>query len=247
MKKLIKLFEEYFDDIDLIRRLKKKYSLEWINRVKFNIFDNSLNKVDIEGALSEWAYTGNYHVSKNETCQICSQHPIVYMFEIINDKTNRLLFIGSDCIQKFSVIDTKSIKIYDENKERILDDKLIKRKIRTDLNKMIGSEEKIRALSTLEELCNITQDPYLENLYLEYTETDKMSPNRILYIYRLFKLYGIDFNPRDFNVDLLHYANVDELVKMDQNDYDIVWQFLNNDQRNKAKARKLYRIQRGGI
>lgn len=247
MKHAIKLFEEYFDDLDLIRRLKKKYSIEWINRVKFNIFDNSQNKANIEEALSEWAYTGNYFTAKNETCQICSQHPIVYMFEIFNDKTNSILFIGSDCIQKFSVIDTKSIKIYDENKQRILDDKLIKRKIRTDLNKMIGSEEKRRALSILEELCNITQDPYLENLYLEYTEMDKMSPNRILYIYRLLKLYGIDFNPKDFNVDLLHYANVDELVKMDNNDFDIVWQFLNNDQRNKAKARKLYWMQRGGI
>ena len=82
---------------------------------------------------------------------------------------------------------------------------------------------------------------------MEYTETDKMSPNRILYIYRLLKLYGIQFNPRDFNVDLLHYSSVDEMIKMDDNDYNIIWKFLNNDQRNKAMARKNYWLQKGGI
>lgn len=247
MKNIIKLFEEYITDIDLLRRLKNKYSLEWINRVKENIFNNSVNQDNIELALSEWAYTGHFHSKPNETCQICSQHPIIYMFEIYNDKTDRILLIGSDCIQKFAVIDTKSIRIYDENRERILNDELIKRRIRKDLNKMIGSEEKKRAIAVLEQLSDVTKDPYVENLYLEYTETDKMSPNRILYMYRLLKLYGIEFNPRDFNVDLLHYASVDELIKMDDNDYNIIWKFLNNDQRNKAMARKNYWLQRGGI
>ena len=247
MRNRIKLFEEYLDDIDLIMRLKGKYGLEWINRVKENILNNSNNQGNIESALSEWSYTGNFHVRPKETCQICSQHPIIYMFEIYNDITKRILLIGSDCIQKFSVIDTKSIRIYDENKERILNDELIKRKIRKDLNSMIDSEEKKRAINILEKLTEITKDPYIENLYLEYTETDKMSPNRILYIYRLLKLYGIQFNPRDFNVDLLHYSSVDEMIKMDDNDYNIIWKFLNNDQRNKAMARKNYWLQKGGI
>jgi hypothetical protein len=241
MRNFIKLFEEYIGitgDESFLKRLQDKYSIEWINRVKENIFKNSQNQANIEDALGEWRYTGNYFTKYNETCQICSQHPIVYMFQIYNDLTNKDLLIGSDCIQKFAVIDTKAIKVYDDNQMRITNDRLIKKKIRKDLNTMIGDSKKIEALGILEELFEITNDPYIEKLYLDYTETNMLSPNRMLYVYMLMKRNKIEKDPKTFNIDLLHYGSIEELLNMDTNNFNIMWNLLTDGQRKKVKNRK---------
>lgn len=244
MKHII-LFENFQSNLEFLERIQKKYSIEWVYRVQKNIFESSFEKENIEDALSEWKYTKKYTRKDYETCQICGQRPINYMFKIANDLTHRTLWVGSDCIQKFSVLDIKGIKIYDDFGQQIVDDKLIRKAINDDYKKMIKDDRVLRVLNILQILMDKKPgDEYLEKIYLEYVVDNKFIPTRIPYLHKLLFRFGMleDAPPSLFEVDIKYYSNIDLMYnELEQSDFLLIYNnYLTDEQRKKVDNRREY-------
>ncbi len=57
-------------------------------------------------ALREWHYTGNcvdHGPDADEICELCDHRGLRHHFEIQNDITSHLLWVGSRCIKKFDI------------------------------------------------------------------------------------------------------------------------------------------------
>lgn len=70
----------------------------------------TLNRQNILDTVQrQWVRTGKYSVGdKKEThCELCNQ-PIIYLFEIKNRINKESLYVGSECIKKFPILERSS-------------------------------------------------------------------------------------------------------------------------------------------
>lgn len=107
-------------------------------RVRENILP--LSKANsLPQAFREWPFTGKTedHEKPIETCQLCNQEELRYHFEIENEKTDKRLWVGSQCILKFDVA------VYEQG--RILGQKAAQRKL-AQLTEQMRLEFCIKAL-----------------------------------------------------------------------------------------------------
>lgn len=118
--------------------------MDWLTRIKNNIFPLSYERKDIRKALKEWEYYGEMYDTEDtsEDCQLCDHPNIRYQFEITNIINGNILLIGSECILRFGigVVD-------DEGK--ILNSEDAKRKVRSDRKRLV---EEAKAKSVINSL-----------------------------------------------------------------------------------------------
>lgn len=85
----------------------------WIEKATSVIFEHSLEKQDFQRALDEWRFVGmEDNFEANETCQLCDHYPIKYKYYIHNSSSGYEMFVGSECINKFSEND---LSLLDQN------------------------------------------------------------------------------------------------------------------------------------
>ncbi|HEU0047108.1 MAG TPA: hypothetical protein VFQ43_05850 [Nitrososphaera sp.] len=103
-------------------------------QVRKTLLAASKEKKDYERALAEWEYRGSFYDNGEGSgiCQLCGQRDIRYEFEIINQKTDNLLLVGSECITKFGCI-----KVYDEYGNQITGHRA-RAKVASDKRKLIA-------------------------------------------------------------------------------------------------------------
>jgi hypothetical protein len=236
--KYIKLFETTLTRLDNI--LSLKYPPHWIAKVKGNIFGSSVEQEDIEKALQEWDYTGECQIVDYETCEICGQPNLRYLFTIKNRLITHILKIGSECIKRFSAEDTKSIVIYDRYMNRVYDERVIIRLINKDVQSLTKDAKKLAVLENLTELYELSDDKYVSFLFDEYSNEGEFSPLQMVWLHDAFRKSGMDaekVNPNNFNVNISNNFYLDQIYTMDSESHNVLKRYLTRDQRNRFNTR----------
>lgn len=233
--KHIKLFETTLTRLENI--LSLKYAPHWIAKVKKNVFASSVEQQDIEKALEEWKYTNECEVVDEETCEICGQPHLKYLFTIKNTIVNHILRIGSECIKRFSAEDTKSIRVYDVYGNRVFDERLIIRLINKDIKELTTDAKKMSVLDVLSELYDKTNDSYVSKLFDEYSNEGEFSPLQMIWLHDAFRNNNISVNPNDFNVNISNNFYLDQIYTLSSDSKNILKRYLTRDQLRRFEFR----------
>ena len=227
--KYIKLFENYISGLE--NYLVYKYKLHWVAKVKRNLFASSVEQNDIEKALEEWRYTNDCIVTKDATCELCGQPELTYHFQIRNLLKGNDLWIGSECIKRFSAEDTKSIQFFDNFGNRITDERLI---IKTVNKQMVGLKRDKKVHQVLELLSNLYdkyQESDLNSLFDYYSNKEYFTPLQMLWLDNFFFENNEDVNPHIFNVNLSNRFYLDQIFTRSYDSITRLEKYLTRDQR----------------
>lgn len=246
--KYIKLYEDFREEFDFssqaVRNLQTKYDYGWIRRVVHKILDSSVEKYNIDIALAEWTYFGNYeeNIRVDSTCDICGQFPLRYRFEIDNDLNHNKYWIGSECILKFSYEYSRSLKIRDDNGRLITDPIAIMNLIRSHYNKLIKDSAVKYVLSKLEELFNKVKDNYINKLYLQYAELNYFKPNQMMYLDMLFRVNNMtELHKSKFKVNIANPSFLDDVLEMDDLTFRNLIPYLSGNLQKGDRSRAIRR------
>jgi len=216
--------------------------MDWINKVKNNIFPFSNEKNKILLALQEWEYRGGVFDPEypQEQCQLCGQQDIRYQFEIVNKINTNSLLIGSECIKRFD------IKVIDQG-GAVLTGKSAYQKIDKDKRKLI-TDAKIR--SVLNSLVNLSKKDYkfeIENFVKYYQKRGAFTPAQLFTIIWRFEENKVNYNKSHFKVVMRREREKDQLRYMEDWKLSKIMpcltkkqkEFIDSNKKNQAYLKKL--------
>ncbi|MCM3322264.1 hypothetical protein [Cytobacillus kochii] len=200
--------------------------MNWMERVKRNVFPVSNEKYNIRKALDEWEYEGSmYDVEiAEEICELCDQPNIRYQFEIVNVFNNNTLLIGSECITRFkiSVIDQSGKKMSFEE---------AKKKVKKDKSRLVTEAKEKSVLNTLVALAAKDNEFNIENFIKYYKERKAFTPNQLaLLIWRLERA-RIDFKKSHFKLTIKRNREKEQLLRLEDWKLNRIWDCLSNSQK----------------
>ncbi|NUJ16628.1 hypothetical protein FKN04_08445 [Bacillus glycinifermentans] len=207
--------------------------MNWVERVKKNIFPLSNEKYNIRKALDEWVYEGSmYDVEvADETCELCDQPNIRYQFEIVNKLNNNSLLIGSECIMRFkiSVIDRSGKKLsFDDAKKKVIKDK----------SRLVTEAKEKNVLNTLVALAAKDHEFNIENFIEYFKERKAFTPNQLtLLIWRLERA-NIDFKKAHFKLTIRRNREKEQLLSLENWKLKRIWDCLSSNQKQFVLDRK---------
>jgi hypothetical protein len=244
--KYIKLFEDFNFDYssDTVKKLSTKYDYGWVRRVIRNILELSVEKYNLDTALTEWTYSGirEEDPTVSLTCDICGQHPLRYKFLIENDLNNNTYWIGSECILKFSYEYSTGLKIRDDNGNFITNPDMIMDLIRRHYNQLIKDSAVKYVLAKLEELYNKVKDGHINKLYLQYAELNYFKPSQIIWLDRLFRMNGMtDLHKSKFNVNISNWFYLDDVLDTDDITFRSLLPYLKGNLQKGDRSRAVLR------
>jgi hypothetical protein len=186
--------------------------MNWIEKIKENIFPASIEKNNLIDALREWEYRGNMYDSENniESCQLCTHPELRYQFEIINKNNSNIFLVGSECIKKFS-----GVSVFDEQGQK-LDPVVANKKIDKDKRKLIIDGETKSILTSLVELSWNDKEFEIESFIDSYKEKKAFTPNQLFTILWRLKKYKIPFTKKYFKIRLRRSKDKQQLKNMEK-------------------------------
>jgi len=190
------------------------YPAGWAARVCVNLFPLSIEKSDLAKALKEWAQTGDMidHMEAKETCEMCGKQPIRYHFEIANDHTDKTLWVGSECIEKFGV----DAVLPDGT--RVSGDQAVK-VVRKNRAKMIEDARKGRVEQAIKDVIDLEDKDYLiPILYAclnKHREGKPLSPKLMNTLAWRLRVFKVPHSPGDFRVSLRRASHKYDLGSLD--------------------------------
>lgn len=227
--KYIKLFENYISGLE--NYLVYKYKLHWVAKVKTNLFANSVEQKDIEKALEEWRYTNKCEVTKYATCELCGQPDLHYHFQIRNLLKSNELWIGSECIKRFSAEDTKSIQFFDNFGNRITDERLIIKTVNKQMTDLKKDKKAQEVLELLSDLYNKYQESNLNYLFDQYSNKEYFTPLQMLWLDNFFSENNEEVNQFIFNVNISNRFYLDQIYNRSTDSLNRIEKYLTRDQR----------------
>lgn len=227
--KYIKLFENYTSGLE--NYLVYKYKLHWVAKVKRNLFASSVEQEDIEKALQEWRYTNNCVVTEHAVCELCGQPELYYHFEIKNLLKGNDLWIGSECIKRFSAEDTKSIEFLDNYGNRITDERLIIKMVNKEMINLKKDKKVKDVLELLSNLINKHQESHLNYLFDEYSNKEYFTPLQMLWLDNYFSENNEKVNPFIFNVNISNRFYLDQIFSRSYDSITRLEKYLTRDQK----------------
>lgn len=189
------------------------YPPSWAARVCTNLFPLSVEKESLAKALKEWAQTGDMidHMVAKAVCEMCGKQPIRYHFEIANDHTDKTLWVGSECIEKFGVdavlpdgtrvSGDEAVKVVRKNRAKMIEDA---RKGRV--------EQAIKVVITKEDKDHLR--PILERCLTDHKAGKALSPKLMATLAWRLKTFDVLHSPNDFRVALRRDQHKSDLYQM---------------------------------
>lgn len=175
-------------------------------------------------AFSEWSFTENTidHGAPIETCQLCGQEELRYHFEIGNDLTKALLWVGSHCILQFDVA--------------VLEDgrRLTPEDAKRRLTKLTQKMQLEACISAMERLAAAEDSPILSGALEYYKRNKKLTPKYAAVVFWKLHDYKIDYHPSFFKIEIKKNKHIDDLKAMDTRRVHQFWNVLSPAQRTKA-------------
>ena len=207
--------------------------MNWMERVKRNVFPVSNEKYNIRKALDEWEYEGSmYDVEiADEICELCGQPNIRYQFEIINVLNNNSLLIGSECITRFkiSVIDQSGKKMsFEEAKKKVMKDK----------SRLVTEAKEKRVLNTLVALAAKDNEFNIENFIQYYKERKAFTPNQLALLISRLERQRIDFKKSHFKLTIKRNREKEQLLIIEDWKLRRIWDCLSNSQKQFVLERR---------
>lgn len=192
-------------------------------RVRDNILPLSVGST-LPEAFEEWSFTERTedHEQPIETCQLCEQEALRYHFEIRNSLTNKVLWVGSQCILKFG------LSVFESG--RRLSESDAKKKLERLMQKM-RLESCLRALK---KLAIAEKNEILSNALLYYQKNKYLSPKFAFVVRWRLRSNKIDHSPSFFKINLKRDKYQNDLRSMSLGHVHTIWPALSSSQRDMA-------------
>jgi hypothetical protein len=192
-------------------------------RVRENILPLSVGGT-LPEAFKEWSFTEKTidHEEPVETCHLCGQEALRYHFEIQNNQTRKVLWVGSHCILKFGV------SVFESG--RRLSGTDTKRKLERLTQKM-RLESCIRALS---KLALAEKNEILDNALDYYRKKKFLSPKYAFVVLWRLQKNKIDHSPSFFKISVKRDKYQADLKSMPLSHVHTIWSALSSSQRKMA-------------
>lgn len=192
-------------------------------RVRDSILPRSVAD-NLPEAFDEWRFTGkteDYH-TPSETCELCEQEDLRYHFEIKNDFTDHILWVGSQCILRFE------LPVYDNG------ELLTAKDAKSLLNKLTQQMRLESCVKSLEALAREEESEILKSALAYYKRNKKLTPKLAFVVFWRLKKNKIDHHPSFFSINLKRGKYVSDLRDMPTERVHFFWQALTSAQRKKA-------------
>jgi hypothetical protein len=192
-------------------------------RVRDNILPLSVGGT-LPEAFEEWSFTERTedHEQPIETCQLCEQEALRYHFEIQNSLTQKILWVGSQCILKFG------LSVFESG--RRLSESDAKKKLERLMQQM-RLESCIRAL---EKLSIAEKNEILSSALTYYKKNKYLSPKYAFVVLWRLQKNRIDHSPSFFKINLKRDKYQTDLESMDLSHVHVIWPALSSSQRDMA-------------
>ncbi|PUA44283.1 hypothetical protein C5U62_20210 [Pseudomonas protegens] len=175
-------------------------------------------------AFEEWSFTEAVFDNEQatETCQLCNQESLRYQFEIRNALTSKTLWVGSQCILRFSLSVFEAGRLLSSSDS---EKKLERLKQKMRLDSCIRALEKLAA----------AEDNKILSSALTYYRTNKyLSPKFAFVVLWRLKESDIDHSPSFFKVSLKRAKYQQDLREMRLSRVHMIWPALSSSQRDMA-------------
>lgn len=194
-------------------------------RVRDNILPLSVGAT-LPEAFEEWSFTEQTvdHEQPVETCQLCEQEALRYHFEIKNALTQRVLWVGSQCILKFN------LSVFEQGKRLSVDD------AKKKLDRLMQQMRLQSCIKALEMLAAKEGNDILSNALTFYKKNKYLTPKFAFVVLWRLQSNGIDHSPSFFKVNLQRDKYQQDLREMALSRVHVIWPALSSAQRKKAIA-----------
>ncbi|MTH54109.1 hypothetical protein GKZ89_11880 [Bacillus mangrovi] len=211
--------------------------MNWMERVKKNIFPVSNEKYNIRKALDEWIYEGNMFDVEvaDEICELCDQPHIRYQFEIVNTQNDNSLLIGSECITRFriSVIDEAGKKLSYED---------AKKKVSKDRSRLVTEAKEKSVLNALVKLATIDNEFAIEDFIQYFKERKAFTPKQLTFLVWRLEKAKIVFNKSHFKLTIKKSREKEQLLSLEDWRLRSIWDCLSSSQKQFISENRIFRF-----
>ncbi len=192
-------------------------------RVRDNILPLSVADT-LPTAFEEWSFTDRTidHEEPIEICQLCEHEELRYHFEIKNALTQRILWVGSQCILKFG------LSVF-ENATR-LTPILAKKK----LERLMQQMRLQSCLNALRKLAAAENNEILSNALTFYEKNKYLTPKYAYVVLWRLQYHKIDHSSSFFKVNLKKARYKSDFCEMENRRVHVMWPALTSAQRKQA-------------
>lgn len=201
--------------------------MSWARSVANNILPISIEKSNLQRALSEWEYRGDaYDIgSAAETCQLCDHPDIRYQFEIVNKHNGNSLLVGSECINKFS-----GISVLDAEGNALAPE-IARKKVSKDRRKLITDAKTRSLLNSLVQLSQKEQDFDIASFEEDYKKRGAFTPKQLATLIWRFEKHKVPFNKFYFNIYIRRDKDKEALLSLQAFQIRKMWDCLSATQK----------------
>lgn len=194
-------------------------------RVRDNILPLSVGET-LPEAFEEWSFTERTidHEQPIETCQLCEHEELRYHFEIKNALTNKVLWVGSQCILKFN------LSVFEQGRRLSADD------AKKKLERLMRQMRLQSCISALEILAEAEGNDILSKALAFYKKNKYLTPKFAFVVLWRLQVKKIDHNPSFFKINLQKDKYQRDLREMPLDRVHVIWPALSSAQRKKAIA-----------
>ena len=197
---------------------------KWDERSIANLLPLSVSQ-NFQTALKEWHCSGEMRMLDEMNCELCGKKDLHYQFEIANALTEKCLWVGSSCIQKFDIYledeDGYEVKT---GKAAYLNKKFKIRHVVDTLLKLLDTQP--------EGMIGIHRKAELDNRCANLFRLNrKFTPKQVNYIFLRLQEEGIPHEPKYFSISNSS-SNWDMLMNLKEPQFRRILQALTISQRD---------------
>jgi hypothetical protein len=195
----------------------------YTQRVRDSILPRSVGQT-LPEAFEEWSVTERVidHEQPIETCQLCGQESLRYEFEIKNSLNHNTMWVGSQCIHRFS------LSVFEAGRK--LSEADAKRKI----DRMMAQMKQDCCITTLERLAAAEDNVILRNAVAYFKTKKYLTPKFAWVVLWRLRAQRIDHNPSFFKINLKREQYKADLRAMPHDRVHDIWPALTTSQRELA-------------
>lgn len=140
-------------------------------------------------AFEEWSFTERTidHEQPIENCQLCEHEELRYHFEIKNALTNKVLWVGSQCILKLN------LSVFEQGRRLSADD------AKKKLDRLMQQMRLQSCINALEKLAEAEGNDILSNALAFYKKNKYLTPKFAFVVLWRLQSNKIDHSPSFFN------------------------------------------------
>ncbi|MGB4076125.1 MAG: hypothetical protein WBK28_00260 [Minisyncoccia bacterium] len=210
--------------------------MSWLDSTRENMFKHSLEKKDLKKAMLEWEYAGNVYDSEEnlQTCELCEHPELRYQFEIVNRNNQNSLWVGSECIKKFSGVSV----LGDDG--QILNSKERASKLDKDKRKLIENAQTKSILNSLVALSWVDKEFEIEDFVEYFQKNSFFTPKQVSTIVWRLDTHNIKYKKSYLKISIKRGREKNQLLQMQDWQLKKIWDCLSSSQKKWVEAKRKF-------